>query len=259
MAELLLSPRDTADGRRLGAAAKRRGWKATTLSSWRTPVDAAFGRPLLVYGEPLFARIVASQNELLLLEPPHDWLGRVDRSLTRRKISVLTFDQLGALSYPCFLKPPDDKIFPAKVYASPEALTERSDIDADQLIIASEPVIFAKEFRVHFCDWRAVSQSLYSVAGELAPSRDDPGGPDAITFAQSVVDSTKLHTPPAVVVDVGILSDGNWAVIEANPAFGAGLYDAEADPILDVLLQACQPAGKLPAGLAQFTFPVTIE
>ena len=259
MAELLLSPRDTDDGRLLGVAAEKRGWKATTLTSWRTPSDAAFDRPLLVYGEPLFARIVASQNGLLLLEPPHDWLGRIDLRLTRRKISVLTFGQLAELSYPCFLKPPDDKIFPAQVYASPEGHAERSDIDADQLIIASEPVSFAKEFRVHFCDWRAVSQSLYSVAGELVPSGDDPDGSDAIAFAQEVVDSAKLHTPPAVVVDVGILSDGAWAVIEANPAFGAGLYGADPDPILDVLLQACQPAGTLPAELAQFTFPVTLE
>jgi hypothetical protein len=45
--------------------------------------------------------------------------------------------------------------------------------------------------------------------------------------------------PSACVVDVGRLSNGEWAVIEANQAYASGIYhEAEVDKVLDVLAKA---------------------
>jgi hypothetical protein len=41
--------------------------------------------------------------------------------------------------------------------------------------------------------------------------------------------------PQACVVDVGIMRGRGWGVIEANPAFGAGIYGCDPAAVLRVL------------------------
>ncbi|BFV60360.1 hypothetical protein KCMC57_up54640 [Kitasatospora sp. CMC57] len=51
----------------------------------------------------------------------------------------------------------------------------------------------------------------------------------------------------AVVVDVGLLADGGWAVVEANPAWASGGYACDPDAVLDVVLRAAGPLSELRA------------
>jgi hypothetical protein len=37
-----------------------------------------------------------------------------------------------------------------------------------------------------------------------------------------------------------------WAVVEANPAWGSGIYGNDADKVLDVLSQSCMKKDLLP-------------
>jgi hypothetical protein len=39
-------------------------------------------------------------------------------------------------------------------------------------------------------------------------------------------------------VDVGLIEDQGWAVVEQNAAWGAGIYGCNADAVLDVLYAA---------------------
>ena len=41
------------------------------------------------------------------------------------------------------------------------------------------------------------------------------------------------HCPPACVIDAGWAEDRGWAVIEANPCWGAGLYGCEPAAALE--------------------------
>lgn len=44
-------------------------------------IEAGRGEPVAIYGEPLFARIVAAQLGRVLLEPALDWLVHLPRAL----------------------------------------------------------------------------------------------------------------------------------------------------------------------------------
>ncbi len=45
--------------------------------------------------------------------------------------------------------------------------------------------------------------------------------------------------PPAVVLDVGHLQGRGWAVVEANAAWGSGIYGCEPASVLRVVERAC--------------------
>ncbi len=190
------------------------------------------------------------------MEPPHGWLCELSRDFTRRKIQYLRFDQLQALKYPLFLKPPDDKLFGAAVYDSPAELLKREDIDPAQGILASDPMTFLREYRVYMLDHRAVARSLYSVGGEYVEDSSDGNLEAASDFAALVAAGCTDQTPSAVVIDVGLTAAGEWAVVEANPVFGAGIYQADPGRVLDVLSAACCHPEVAPE---RFSYPVELE
>jgi len=50
-----------------------------------------------------------------------------------------------------------------------------------------------------------------------------------------------VSVPEAVAVDVGVIQDRGWAVIECNAARGAGIYGCDPVAVLRVLRRACGP------------------
>ena len=123
MALLLLSPRFTPDSIALREAALQRGWRVERLPNWRAP-DWLRGQDLAVYGEPLFADVVADTLGLALLEPPLDWVTRLPMRYRRRRVYFSNLAEARRHDRPAFIKPADDKCFPAAVYASGSALPE---------------------------------------------------------------------------------------------------------------------------------------
>lgn len=259
MSQIILSPRETEDRDRLARAASDRGWSVCQMEKWRVTEDMLFEQDLAIYGEPLFCRIVAAQIERVLLEPPHDWLCKLPISVTHRKIKMLRFDELRQVPLPCFLKAPDEKLFPAAVYEDITELTRRSDIDPSQHLIMSDVINFRKEYRVHLLEGTAVSGSRYSVGGELSIDSRDSEIVEAQKFAEKVFNTSAGSTPPAVVIDVGVTDSGEWAVVEANPCFGAGIYGGDDNRILDVLLKACRMLDEVDESVDQFKFPLEIN
>ena len=69
-----------------------------------------------------------------------------------------------------FLKPPNQKTFPAKVYASGAALPEMPE---DDPVLASEPVEWVAEFRFFVRDRRVRAWSPYWLHGALARKDDE--------------------------------------------------------------------------------------
>jgi hypothetical protein len=55
-----------------------------------------------------------------------------------------------------------------------------------------------------------------------------------------------VRFPPGIVIDIGKIVGRGWAVVEANPAWGSGIYGNDADKVLDVLSQSCMKKDLLP-------------
>jgi len=114
---LVLPPRITPDTDAMLAAARTAGWGSLRLDSWRVPAGLS-QRDVVLYGEPLFADVVAGSLGVALLQAPFDWLPKLP---ARYRQCAVTFTSLAAARQhprPAFMKPADDKYFVARVYAS---------------------------------------------------------------------------------------------------------------------------------------------
>ena len=90
----------------------------------------------------------------------------------------------------------------------------------------------------HLASLRGDDHGLALPDAELARDADgewsfNDGEEDgARVFAETVLADDRVASPPACTLDVGRLSDGAWAVIEANPCWGAGLYGCDPKEVL---------------------------
>ncbi|MFD4137403.1 MULTISPECIES: ATP-grasp domain-containing protein [unclassified Streptomyces] len=253
MRTLHLSPRVTATGSALAAAAVRRGMSARTLHDWRVPEESKGAPGASLYAGPLFADAVAGELGLGLLEAPEDWLASLPYELTRREIQFTAITHARALRRPAFIKPPNDKSFPARVYADGSGLPGPDAVDDDVRVLVSDIVSFTAEYRLFLLDGVVVTGSRYAVHGNLdvAPLDADPRRSEVLEFAARL-DGTRL--PSAIVVDVGSV-DGDWAVVEANAAWASGHYACDDDLVLDVVLRAACPAAETLPSDARYVRP----
>ncbi|MHB1559166.1 MAG: ATP-grasp domain-containing protein [Isosphaeraceae bacterium] len=246
MPTLILSPRYSDDSITLRRAAIALGWDVMRLASWRCPDDFEPEEPVL-HGEPLFNTAVAEHLGLTLIEPPDDFLVRLPREYVGRTVRLLTAAEARTLPGPVFLKPPHQKTFPAKVYATGAELPE---MPGDDPVLASEPVEWTAEFRFFVRDRRVRAWSPYWLHGALA-RRDGEWVVDAdlMTTTRNLVDrlldDPRVDLPAALVLDAGVIRDVGPAVVEANTASGAGIYGCKPGDVLEVLRGATAKAGEL--------------
>src|SRR5262249_17807356 len=96
-----------------------------------------------------------------------------------------------------------------------------------------------------------VTLSPYLRYGELVQSPEghweDERTDAARGFAQGVLSDGSVTLPPAVVMDVGVIEGRGWAVIEANAAWGSGIYGCDPAAVLGVVRRACLQRGRVPA------------
>jgi hypothetical protein len=218
------------------------GWSFERLQNWRPRPTLRDEEPV-VYGTPLFASAIAAFLDLALLEPTFDWLAGLPSDWTKREIHCLELG--GAREFGrTFIKPADDKCFPAQVYDSGVEVWELS-LPRSTPIIISDPVVWEIEFRSFVADRNVVAMAPYLINGELA--HDSHGNwlrrhehqAEARDFVESFLEDPNVEIPPGVVVDVGKIAGTGWAVIEANSAWGSGLYACNAIKALGVLKRAC--------------------
>jgi hypothetical protein len=236
---LILSPRYSDDSITLRRAAIALGWDVMRLASWRCTDDFEPEEPVL-FGEPLFNTVVAEQLGLELIVPPEDFLVRLSQEYVRRQVKLLTAAEARTLPGPVFLKPPNRKTFPARVFTSGAELPEMPD---DDPVLACEPVEWVAEFRFFVRDRLVRAWSPYWLNGALARDWDEwVIEPEMAAATRSLVD--RLLADPAVdltaafVLDAGVIRGVGPAVVEANEASGAGIYGCDPRDVLDVLRAA---------------------
>jgi|SRR5579884_307139 len=243
MPTLILTPRFTEDAQALWRAAARLGWGVERLSGWRIPDELRRVPEPVPYLEGLFGPTLAEQLGLRLSEPPVDWLPRLPEAYRQRRVALATLREARSLTAPAFVKPPNDKSFPARVYVGSE-LPE--GYDEDTPVLVAEVVNWEKEFRCFVLDREPRTLSVYLRGGE--PQREqgfaasDAELAEADAFVRAVLSDMQVDLPRAAVLDVGVIAGRGWAVVEQNAAWGSGLYGCDPVQVLEVLRHAAVPA-----------------
>ena len=239
MPTLILTPRHSDDTQRLWKAAAARGWPIERLSRWQVPEHLQQAHAPVLYAEALFGPTLAEQLGISLASPPDDWLVRLPEPYRRRGIRLMSLAEARRLPVPAFIKPPNDKTFPAQVYA-PNALPE--GYDEDMPVLVSDIVRWTCEFRCFIRDRRLAACSIYSRGGELQKDNGFSSTAEELAEVHAFIDAllgdTRVDLPVATVVDVGLIEGRGWAAVEQNAAWGAGIYGCDPDAVLDVLYAA---------------------
>ena len=245
MPTLILPPRYTIDSIALWKTAIALGWSVERLQNWRIDRNKTILDPF-IYGEPLFAEVVAESLSIGLIEPQLDWLTTLPNDYTKRKVKFMTLSNLEQITETSFIKPAKDKCFAALVYQSGKEIS-KSFLPSDTPILVSEPVEWEIEFRCFINDRQIKTISSYWQNGK---STEQPDGSwlgtateyqQAQDFCNRVLDDSQVEVPDAVVIDVGKIVGKGWAVIEANSAFGSGLYGCDPYKAIEVIKKANVP------------------
>jgi hypothetical protein len=243
MPTLILTPRFTEDAQALWRAASRLGWDIERLTSWRVPEELrAVPKPVL-YLEGLFGPTLAEQFGLRLLEPPDDWLPGLPEEYRKRHVSLTSLEAARAVTEPTFIKPANEKSFPARVCVGAELPQGYDELSP---VLLAEVVTWEKEFRCFVLDRHLRAISVYLRGGELQRGNDfaaaDGELAEASSFVRSLLADERVDLPRAAVIDVGVISGRGWAVVEQNAAWGSGLYGCDPEQVLEVLRHAAVPA-----------------
>lgn len=239
MPTLILTPRQTEDAQSLWRAAGRLGWSVERLSSWRLPGHLQARADLVLYVEALFGPSLAEQAGVTLIDPPEDWLVRLPDEYRLRAITLTSLGAARSQPAPRFVKPPNDKSFPADVYTGNEL---PHAFDDDMPVLVSDVVAWECEFRCFVLDRKLVTYSLYSRHGELQRASEfhsEPGEDAAAeAFMAQLLADSRVDLPAAIVVDIGHIAGRGWACVELNAAWGAGIYGCDPEKALAVIRQA---------------------
>jgi hypothetical protein len=249
MPTLLLSARQTDDAQKLWRACIAEKWDVVRVYGWRVPEISS--KDVAVYGEPLFAHHVAQSLGLQLLEPPIDWLPKLPHRWLCRDVRLMTLAEARKTTTRSFIKPADEKCFDARIYSSGAELPAPGPLPEDLPVLVQEVVEWATEFRCFVLDRKVLTASPYWHDGQLAKSEDGSWSAgndqleDAIGFCESVLKDETVCLPDAIALDVGIIQNRGWAVVECNAAFSSGTYGCDPIEVLRVLRGACFQLAKV--------------
>lgn len=239
MPTLILTPRFTEDAQTLWRTACQLGWAVERLTSWRVSDELKSVPDPVLYLEALFGPTLAEQFGLQLLEPTVDWLPNLPEEYRKRRVVLATLHAARLITEPAFIKPPNDKSFPARAYIGSEL---PHGYDPDSPVLVSEIVVWEKEFRCFVLDRQPKTVSVYLRNGELQRDNEfvatESELADATAFVQTVLADDRVPLPRATVLDIGVIAGRGWAVVEQNAAWGSGIYGCDPEQVLEVLRHA---------------------
>ncbi|CAM2788772.1 ATP-grasp domain-containing protein [Rariglobus hedericola] len=224
---LLIPDKPDTERDALAAVFRRGGGEVHRIGRfWDPPAfDPATVR---VYGPDSFCLVLQQKLGFPLCSPDDDLLLRLPPEFLRRELSRKTLGDALASGFPLFIKPMMPKQFRGAVYRSAEALADECrGITMETPVLVAEPVTITAEVRCFALDGSVLAAAVYEGKAEVA---------EAVQFTRSVIKSLPL--PRAVVIDVGLVAERGWAVIEFNAAWGAGLNGCDPESALSSIVTA---------------------
>src|SRR5690242_13980265 len=104
MPVLILSPRYSYDSQALRDAARSEGWSVQRLGDYVAPPEFKM-YDVAIYGEAVFARLVAKSLDMVLIQPSLRWLATLPHQYQQRDVVYTTLGEARQLSKPRFIKP----------------------------------------------------------------------------------------------------------------------------------------------------------
>jgi hypothetical protein len=204
----------------VAAAWERGGGNVLTLDRfWEPP--AIEPHVVRLYGNDSFCLVLEQKLHLHLISPADDLLSFVDRTWLKRDLQFLTLQDAAHCSYPCFVKPVVPKQFRAMVHASSSTLEEECrGLEQTTPVMVSEVVQFTAEARTFVLGGCVTTCVVYEGHGDDEAARH---------FATMFVEHHQARLPTTCVLDFGCLPCGDWAILEANATWGAGLNSCDAE------------------------------
>jgi hypothetical protein len=256
---LLLAPVYTDDSEALWKAALKAGWRVERVRGWEVPAGLQ-GQNVAYYGflRPVLATMLMDSLGRVLLEPPLEWLPSLPDPFLKRTVRFASLGDARRLTVPAFVKPAEDKHFPARVYARGTDLPPDGRFSDALPVLISDPVDWEVEYRCFVLGGSVLTLSPYWRHGILARTPDgrwpcDPSeAQEASDFARTVLESEKVMAPPALVLDIGRIAGRGWAIVEANPAWASALYGCPPGQVLSVVARACRARDQMPAADRQW-------
>lgn len=232
----------------LQIAAKEMGWEVLPApSGWRLDDELTkSGKKGVPYGSQTFCEVIAQQMGWTLKQNSFDWLAKIHPFFLKRKVEFMTLGEAKKIQETKFIKPADDKVFQAKVYAPGELITHET-IPLDTPTLVSDIVEFDLEYRTFVTSEKVFTWSNYICHEHIA----DPQYWDMVPygnrfphdFVNDLLHELRFHdwgveTVPSVI-DVGRIKGKGWAIIETNQAWASGLYGCDPMLVLKVLEKSC--------------------
>jgi ATP-grasp domain, R2K clade family 2 len=266
MPTLIVASRTVSYDQALAAAARFAGWAVLTCDS--NSIPARVDDPVVFVTTDLILPVIDNLR-LALLEPTFDLLTRVPEKLLCRTVELATFADLERLQGPTFVKPADplDKWFDPGVYSDVHDIRTRGRISPESPVLLSEPVQWSTEYRyfvllnerdrrinsvspLHKTPSEVIAGSPYLAFGRPAWKPFDPKQSAAIPNAglavvERLCAAMRHDLPPAFVVDVGMIEESGWAIVEFNPVWSAGLLGADPRAVLHALRRVTRKRDEL--------------
>jgi len=245
---LIVTPNYKGEVPVLAKTASALGWDIYNRG-WRIPVHL-LRSPGAVYGEQFFCEVIAEQMNWNLLSNPLDWLAKLPEEYVNRKITFTTLAEARKINEKKFIKPADDKCFPAQVYESGNDLPKHVVLDNTPTLV-SDVVNFTSEYRCFIKDRKVTTACcyLYKHYGK-EPEINNPANyyqnnDLVLEFMTKLLADERVECAPGSVIDVGRCKKDDEAlkfvVLETNPVYASGTYGCEMVAVLDAINAACVP------------------
>lgn len=224
-------------------------WKAAIRNNWTTsrinlasrnnieiPTDANLVR---YYGNTLQGHLI--EDKLPIKFSPINLEVLAKTPLTKRDVYLVRAEELEEsrshlMGSSFFIKPAQNKWFPAKVYG-PNEFPKRAQGGAglaSDFIYVQEPVNMINEVRCFCLNGKILTASYYRIGHEYCPlGIDDVDRPEIL---DKMVEELAPHYPPGVVLDFAYTSKKEWCFIEPNEAWASGLYGCNPEKCLEVIV-----------------------
>ncbi len=234
-----LSPMYTEDSNTLKKASLNSPYELNRFNGkWNVPEEFR-DDVISVYGEDLYAEIVAEQCHLTLTKPDDNWLSKIPEEFTKRKIY---YGQLKDFVHEenIFIKCSDFKSFKAGVFDKVTNIKGFDTLDLESTVFTSEVVEWELEVRCFVLNNKIKTYSSYwrnnTFNTNLLSETEEK---DMFEFFTDFIKQYSETLPKAIVLDFGIIIGKGWALIEANPAWCSGLYACDAEKALEVIVESC--------------------
>jgi hypothetical protein len=228
----------------LWKAAIEKGWRVERLQSHHPP-DFLRECEVVIYGESIFANVIADELSIALLEPAFSWVADLPSVYRQRMLRFATLGEVRRIATPAFVKPAYDKSFEARVYDAGVELPSVDLLRDEVPVLIAEPVQWELEFRCFVLNREVVTLSPYLRNGAFVQTEEGtwPASQDevdeALAFANRLLNDNTIAAPPGFVLDIGKIAGRGWAVVEANPAWASGVYGCDPSRVLHVLRRVC--------------------